>query len=397
MNTSKILCVVFTAIFAVALIFGAFGVSPVLANTDPNDPRWEDPTWVREFVDGKRNAVFGPIPLPSSDELPQAVKDALTHGGFAVLIEPWRVGCPVSPETDPNCNVGFVRSFTDWDELYNAVYGKVEANSGHIGPWTDGSVKISYMREVTADEMKAADWVNYANGQVRVNFAENKPLPNEDPTNGAVAHFLNEPWRHTCVGKVSDLNCNVGESIVYQDWKEMLAYLAEGQWQRGSIMAMPKSASVGVNSPTLVPISVPTDTPVPTGNSAPTLTVVSTTNTPVPTTTYTLIASAKTPVPKDCDKNTRDGDFICSPDGTWIFAPLSGGETDVSDPTTNSTMENFPWWGWVFLAIMIGAILWLIFRPKGNQSVKKEKSEEAKPAVTKSTTKEEPAKTEPKK
>ncbi|MFH2019267.1 MAG: hypothetical protein ABII80_01485 [bacterium] len=220
---------------------------------DPNTPRWDDPTWVQSFVDGKVNAVFSSThPLPKLNKLPDKVKDALTHGGFVVLIEPWRIGCPTDPVNDINCNVGFIRSFTDWKEMYNTAYGAVEANPGHVGPWTDGSVHITYIREITADEMKPADWAAYAHGNVKVNFAENKPLPKSDPTDGAVAHMLVEPWRHTCIGLTTDLDCNVGKSGTFQTWEEMINYLSEGKWTRGSIISMPKNTLTGGNLPELV-------------------------------------------------------------------------------------------------------------------------------------------------
>ncbi len=240
---------IWSATIIVAVLTLGTIVLPVAAD-DPNTPRWNDSAWVQSFVDGKVNAVFSPaMPLPTYASLDQKIKDALTHGGFISLIEPWRKGCPSDPVKDPNCNVGFVRSYTDYNELYQAVYGAVEANPGHTGPWTDGSVHISYVREITADEMKATDWAVYANARVKVNFAENKPLPDADPMNGATAHMLIEPWRHTCMGLTTDTNCKVGKSITFQTWKELKDYLKDNDWTRGSIMSMPFSGSAPATTP----------------------------------------------------------------------------------------------------------------------------------------------------
>lgn len=247
-NFTSLFSKILASLVLVTMLLTMVGTPVVSAQEDPNTPRWNDSTWVQSFVDGKVNAVFSAAhPLPKDP--PQQVKEAMAHNAYGVLIEPWRKGCPTNPAQDPNCNVGFVRSYTNWDELYKAVYTAVEANPGHVGPWTDGSVKMSYLREMTSDEMSSADWAQYAMGKVRVNFAENKPLPADDPTNGAVAHLLNEPWRHTCIGLTTDADCNVGKEGTFQDWKDMISYLEEGKWERGSILAMPKSTPAGGNLP----------------------------------------------------------------------------------------------------------------------------------------------------
>lgn len=243
-----------------AMLFAQVG--KVAAQSDSNYADWNNPQWADEFATGSRNAVFSTAnPLPKGSELPQAVKDAMTHGMVVVLIEPWRMGCPVSPETDPNCNVGYVKSFTDWDKLYEAVYGKVEANKGHAGPWTDGSVHLTRIPELAAGVATDTDWAMFANGDLKITFAENQLLPDQDPTAGAKSFRLIEPWRHTCIGSnSSDPDCNVGKSGVFPDWQSLKEYLSEGGWTRGSVMAQDKVFDAGGNLPT--PVAAPTMAPV---------------------------------------------------------------------------------------------------------------------------------------
>ncbi len=238
-------------ILAILAILFATVFSPVgVAAQDSNFADWNNPQWADEFASGSRNAVFSTAnPLPKESDLPQAVKDALAHGMVAVLVEPWRVGCP-EPLNDVNCNVGYVKSFYDWDKLYDAVYKSVEANKGHVGPWTDGSVHLTRLPEVAAGLATQADWGMFTNGDLRITFAENQLLPDQDPTAGAKSFRLIEPWRHTCIGSnSSDPDCNVGKSGVFPDWQSLKDYLSEGGWTRGSVMAQDKVSDAGGNLP----------------------------------------------------------------------------------------------------------------------------------------------------
>lgn len=246
--------------FLFASVFNPVGVA---AQTDPNFADWDNPQWAEEFAIGSRNAVFSTTnPLPKASELPQEVKDALTHGMVAVLIEPWRVGCP-EPLTDPNCNVGYVKSFTDWSKLYRTVYGKIEANKGNIGPWTNGSVHLTRIPELAAGIATETDWGMFANGDLKITFAENQLLPVEDPTAGANSFRLIEPWRHTCIGDDStDLDCNVGKSGVFPDWQSLRDFLSTGGWTRGSIMTQDKVILITGNLPEVVVVPPVVEQPI---------------------------------------------------------------------------------------------------------------------------------------
>lgn len=246
----------FNALFALALIMSVmFGtVTPVAAqNTNVTD--WEDKAYVADFAAGKVNAIFEPEnPIPA--EAPKEVLEALKRGAWLVINEPYKDGCGSdNPVENLNCNVGLIRSFTDWNDMRDFVYGKSEGNPGHFGPWNRGSFKISFVREMTPDEMDVADWAAYMRGEIRVNFTENKPLPAKDPTNGLVDHALSEPWRHGCDGNSENPNCQVGSAGV-GNWEAVLKYLKDGKWTRGSIVAWPKEASA-----TAVPSNTPKGTP----------------------------------------------------------------------------------------------------------------------------------------
>ncbi len=249
---NKLFNFLMVAIFVTALALSAIGTAPVAAQSNTNLTDWESEAFLADFAAAKRNAIYEPSnPIPV--EAPEEVLEALERGAYLVVIEPWKAGCGDNPVQNPNCNVGFVRSFTDWTKMRNFLYGALsEGNPGHFGPWTNGSIKISYIREMTADEMDISDWVQYVQGKIRVNFAENKPLPIADPTNGLVLHALSEPWRHGCDGNSENPNCQVGKSAI-GTWVEILAKLKEGKWTRGSIVAWPKEASA---------TAVPSNTPV---------------------------------------------------------------------------------------------------------------------------------------
>ena len=129
------------------------------------------------------------------------------------------------------------------------------------------------MREMTPDEMSGPDWAAYMRGEVRVNFAENKPLPVKDPTNGLVDHWLSEPWRGGCDGDSTNPNCQVGTSGVVT-WDRVHSYLKEGNWTRGSVIAWPKAEATAVptNTPVATSTPVKTSTPVPAGSGTATAT-----------------------------------------------------------------------------------------------------------------------------
>ena len=276
---NKLFNFLMVAIFVTALALSAIGTVPVAAQ-NINTTDWEDKVYVADFATGKVNAIFEPEnPIPV--EAPKEVLEALKRGAYLVVIEPYKGGCGgEKPVENVNCNVGFIRSFTDWNDMRDFVYGKSEGNKGHFGPWTHGSFKISFVREMTADEMEIADWAAYMRGEIRVNFAENKPLPAKDPTNGLVNHALSEPWRHGCNGDSTNPNCNVGKSGV-GPWAEVLKYLEDGKWTRGSIVAWPKEAPVATAMPSNTPAvtNTPaagaangTETVPPTATSLPTFT-----------------------------------------------------------------------------------------------------------------------------
>lgn len=254
----------FNALFALALVmsvmFGA--VTPVAAQSNTNVTDWEDKAYVADFAAGKKNAIFEPEnPIPV--EAPKEVLEALKRGAYLVINEPYKAGCGDEPVTNVNCNVGLIRSYTDWNDMRDFVYSeKSEGNEGHFGPWTHGSFKISFIREMTADEMEIADWAAYMRGEIRVNFTENKPLPAKDPTNGLVDHALSEPWRHGCNGDSTNPNCQVGSAGV-GNWEAVLKYLKEGKWTRGSIVAWPKEAVQATAVPSNTPVAPATGSVTP--------------------------------------------------------------------------------------------------------------------------------------
>lgn len=272
----------FNALFALALVMSVmFGVVTPVAAQNTNVTDWEDKAYVADFAAGKVNAIFEPEnPIPA--EAPKEVLEALKRGAYLVVNEPYKAGCGDEPVTNVNCNVGFIRSFTDWNDMRDFVYSeKSEGNKGHFGPWTQGSFKISFIREMTADEMEIADWAAYMRGEIRVNFTENKPLPAKDPTNGLVDHALSEPWRHGCNGDSTNPNCQVGSAGV-GNWEAVLKYLKDGKWTRGSIVAWPKEASA-----TAVPSNTPAVTNTPAAGSATGTATIPPTATVQPTFTAT--------------------------------------------------------------------------------------------------------------
>lgn len=281
----------FNALFALALVmsvmFGA--VTPVAAqNTNVTD--WEDKAYVADFAAGKVNAIFEPEnPIPA--EAPKEVLEALKRGAWLVMNEPYKDGCGGdNPVENLNCNVGLIRSFTDWNDMRDFVYGKSEGNPGHFGPWNRGSFKISFVREMTPDEMDVADWAAYMRGEIRVNFTENKPLPATDPTNGLVNHALSEPWRGGCDGNSENPNCQVG-SAEQGSYKAVLDYLKKGNWTRGSIVAWPKEAVQA----TAVPSNTPAVTNTPAAGSATGTATAQPTNTAQPASTIEITVYTVTP------------------------------------------------------------------------------------------------------
>lgn len=66
-----------------------------------------------------------------------------------------------------------------------------------------------------------------------------------------------------------------------------------------------------------------------------------------------------------CIKNTRDGDFLCAPDGTWLFAPAA----TVKEPTSPNVPKLSGWsiwwathpffytgWWWTLIALAFAAL-----------------------------------------
>lgn len=270
------------AIFVTVLALSTIGtVTPVAAQSNTNVTDWESEAYLADLAAGKVNAIYEPSnPIPV--EAPEEVLEALERGAYLVVVEPWKAGCGDNPVQNTSCNVGFVRSFTDWTKMRNFLYSaESEANEGHFGPWTNGSFKISYIREMTPDEMDNSDWAQYIQGKVRVNFAENKPLPATDPTKGLVNHALTEPWRHGCNGDSTNPNCQVGNAME-GGYRAVLDYLKKGNWTRGSIVAWPKEASA-----TAVPSNTPAVTNTPAAGSATGTATIPPTATVQPTFTAT--------------------------------------------------------------------------------------------------------------
>lgn len=259
----KLFNFVLTAIIAVTLMLSVFAPVTSVAAQNINITNWEDKVYLADFAAGKKNAIFEPEnPIPV--KAPEEVMDALERGAYLIVIEPYKAGCGGNnPVENVNCNVGFIRSFTNWDDMRDFLYVlNSEGNPGHFGPWVHGSIKISYIREMTPDEMEASDWVMYMKGEIRVNFAENKKLPAEDPTDGLVLHVLSEAWRHGCDGNSENSNCEVGKAGK-GNWQAVLNYLEEGKWTRGSIVAWPKEAVQATAVPSNTPVAPATGSVTP--------------------------------------------------------------------------------------------------------------------------------------
>lgn len=329
------------AIFVTALALSAIGTAPVAAQSNTNVTDWESEAYLADLAAGKVNAIYEPSnPIPV--EAPEEVLEALKRGAYLVVVEPWKAGCGDNPVQNTNCNVGFVRSFTDWTKMRNFLYSaESEANEGHFGPWTDGSIKISYIREMTPDEMDNSDWAQYIQGKVRVNFAENKPLPATDPTKGLVNHALTEPWRHGCNGDSANPNCQVGNAME-GGYQAVLDYLKKGNWTRGSIVAWPKEASA---------TTVPSNTPAVTNTPAAGTPVVI--NTPATPANGTTIPPTATVQPT----------FTATPGAVGEEVPTDEGQ--VALPVAETPREGggfFNFWTVCCAPVLILGILAIAFR-----------------------------------
>lgn len=271
-----------TAALAIAIAFGALGLTTPVANAQSdqascealaqgygNVAHPEEPNWVSCFTQGWVNWVFSADrPLPATP--PEAVEDALRHGLFVQLTEPWRGGCD-NTLTSPHCNIGYLKLFSDWGTL-RAFLAKGEItlrNTTKVGPWSEGSLWITddFIEVAPGDTVADDDVALFLDGALGWAFAENYPLPTTVP-GGLNTFYLHETWRGGCIGdQLPDANCNVGQIKTFTNWVDMLAYLKENNWDRGSVWAnradMMPSDGIDVQA-TQVPTTVaPQPTPEP--------------------------------------------------------------------------------------------------------------------------------------
>jgi hypothetical protein len=205
----------------------------------------EDPAWVSCFVQGWVNWVFGTEngqPLPNDP--PQAVKDALQHGLFVQLTEPWNATCDNTLQ-HPDCSIGYLDLFSDWDDLlaFLAVGKFEQAGIMKDGPWSIGSLWMAedFVQVSRGDTMPDVQMNLFCNGSLGLAFAFDGeyPLPSATPCGGdGNVYYLWESWRGGCIGdEVTDVNCNVSQLLVYEDWSAMLSYLSDNSWTRGAVFA----------------------------------------------------------------------------------------------------------------------------------------------------------------
>lgn len=284
-----------------------------LASSYGNAAHPEDPEWVSCFVAGWVNWIFGTEnsgPLPADP--PQAVVDALDHGVFVQLTEPWNPGCD-NTLVHPDCSIGYLDLFSSWNDLRAFLgLGKFEqAGIMKDGPWSIGSLWMTtdFVQVSQGDTMPEAKTALFCDGALGLAFAFDGeyPLPSTTPCHGSNTYYLWESWRGGCIGdEPTDENCNVSQLLVYEDWDEMLSFLNDNGWTRGSVWAnSERLAAIIAGSATVLDTSVPL--PTATETLAPTATVVA------PTATET------TPT-NPTNQDTNDWQGLIDELASWLLA-----------------------------------------------------------------------------
>lgn len=256
-----------------------------LAESYGNAAHPEDPEWVACFVDGWVNWIFGTDnsgPLPENP--PQAVLDALDHGLFVQVTEPWRPGCD-NTLLHPDCSIGYLDLFSDWKTL-RAFLGTGSFEQAGVmkqGPWSIGSLWMTedFVQVARGDSMPDVEMALFCEGALGLAFAYDGeyPLPSSAPCDGDNTYYLWESWRGGCIGdEPTDLNCNVGLMVGSEEWTFILSYLTDNNWTRGSIWANRDDMA---EADGLVITALDTPAPVPTATEefAPTATVAPTAET----------------------------------------------------------------------------------------------------------------------